>query len=223
MIPVETNGLIKASEEAAETTEDTNAAADAAVFPTFPAMGTVDTDPVQEGNQYRERCKDLLGNNICSIFTFTVTNPSESASQQIYGYLTVSKNEFANLKYAVYKGTPDQITTWTVNGDDPEADDNGNFQLDLGDVVQHVQAVPTNPVSTAGEANDIPGMTVTLPPEGEVTYTVLLWIEETGQDQTETDSKIDDGGTTRGRAFEGGILVNTSGGGSGVTGTLRLA
>jgi len=223
MIPVETNGKVKATEDADETTDDTDAGLDAAAFPTV--VKAVANDPeTQDVDESKELCKDLLNNNICSVYTFTVTNPSESASQQIYGYLTVKKNEFANLKYAVYKGEPTDITSWTVNGTDPTADTfTGNFDISTGGVVQHVQAVPTSPISAASTDNDIPGMTVTLAPEESVTYTILFWIEETGQDQTDTDSKITDGAETRGRIFEGGVLVNTSGGGSGVTATLRLA
>ena len=61
-------------------------------------VGTAETD-----------CKDDNGNNICSVYQFTITNPSQTASQRIYVSLTPNVNEFINLKYAVFKGADSDI------------------------------------------------------------------------------------------------------------------
>lgn len=232
MIPVEADG----------TTQSTVAGAAAAateyatLFPRFPSAGSEDTDDAG-----RAACTDLLGNRICSIYTFTVSNPS-TASQQIFGFLTVKSNTFSNLKYAVFKGTPTQIGAtddqWkvldstTVAGYVPV---DGNYDIDDGAIVKSMANVPQsatgdNPGDFTATTTDnnryIPAMTVTLAAndnqtggDDEVTYTVLLWIEETGLNQTTDDSSAD--GTTP-KSFEGGIFINT-GGESGVTATLKLA
>lgn len=64
-------------------------------------------------------CRDSNGNNICSVYSFTVTNPA-NVSQTIYPTFKVKTNGFTNLKYAVFKGTPTQVANstkgWDVNG-----------------------------------------------------------------------------------------------------------
>jgi len=227
MIPVEADGTTTKT----GTADIALATSYSAAFPKFPGP-EADMDPNTEGNQAREACQDLLGNNICSIYTFTVSNPS-TAAQKIYGFLTVESNTFTNLKYAVFKGTPSQVTSatatmWNVLGTPAAADANGNFTtIANGELVKRMTAVPTTTIATGDISNDqsfIPAMTVTLDADGgandSVTYTVLLWIEETGSDQTSSDS-FAEAGTPK--SFRGGILVNTSGGGDGVTATLILS
>ena len=65
-------------------------------------------------------CRDSNGNNICSVYSFTVTN-SANVAQTIYPSFKVKTNGFINLKYAVFKGTPAQVDAnitkgWDVNG-----------------------------------------------------------------------------------------------------------
>lgn len=64
-------------------------------------------------------CRDANGNNICSVYSFTVTNPA-NVSQTIYPTFKVKSNGFGNLKYAVFKGNPAQVDAstkqWDVNG-----------------------------------------------------------------------------------------------------------
>jgi len=246
MIPVEADGETAKSEDESLTEQERTAAATAAtkystIFPRFPSAGTTAT-----GDASRLACNDLLGNRICSIYTFTVSNPS-TATQKIYGFLTVQDNTFTNLKYAVFKGTPTDVAGtltgnvtngvvasgkgWNVLGTVVAPDSNGNYTtIANGGLVKRMTSVPTSAVTTANTSDElsyIPGMTVTLTPDNnadggtdEVTYTVLLWIEETGDDQTTGDSYENAGETKK---FNGGILVNTSGGGDGVTATLELA
>lgn len=238
MIPVETDGTTAKTDEDSVNLATTYKG----LFPKFPSAGSANG-----GDEGREACEDLLGNRICSIYTFTITNPS-TASQKIYGFLTVESNTFSNLKYAVFKGTPGDVaatmtaftagapaadTGWDVNGKDgdkliDDPDNDGNYTtISNGEIVKATTDVPKTAVTTASTADPlsyIPGMTVTLGPTGSgtasVTYTVLLWIEETGADQTSGDS-FEDAGVPK--AFAGGILVNTSGGGDGVTASLQLA
>lgn len=247
MIPVEADGE---TESTVQSIKDSTPVY-ATLFPRFPSDGVE-----ANGDKDRDACEDMLGNRICSIYTFTVSNPS-TASQQIYGFLTVKENGFSNLKYAVFKGTPEQVTAtltghvtastgvveagygWNVLGANPVAnvgtttDSLGNWTLSNGALVKRMTSVPTTPTTTQGDFDDearyIEAMTVTLGAEGtatdSVTYTVLLWIEETGKNQTTSDSagghdSYDENGEPIG--FEGGIFINT-GGSSGVTATLSLS
>ena len=182
-------------------------------------------------------CKDDNGNNICSVYQFTISNPSTTASQRIYVTLTPTTNEFANLHYAVFKGNDTQIKaaqaqydvdgTAAVLDTSVPANVNSNIIGANGDLVIR---------DTAFGANSTTAITLTpleqvLAPSGDVTYTIVLWIHEisndanpaNGGDQTAVDSIITDSQTneTRGRQFAATINVTTAGGGSGVTGVLN--
>ena len=55
-------------------------------------------------------CKDINGNFICSVYEFTIENPSDSpAAQRVYGSIKPSVNTFSNFKIAVFKGTIAQV------------------------------------------------------------------------------------------------------------------
>ena len=50
-----------------------------------------------------DKCKDLNGNNICSVYQFTVENPStNTVAQRIYGNITPKTNTFTNIKINPY-------------------------------------------------------------------------------------------------------------------------
>jgi len=89
------------------------------VFSTGKYTDTLATDYRYAGaGQYD--CRDANGNNICSVYSFTVTNPA-NVSQTIYPTFKVKSNGFGNLKYVVFKGTPAQVDAstkqWDVNGE----------------------------------------------------------------------------------------------------------
>lgn len=67
-------------------------------------------------------CRDANGNFICSVYQFTVTNPTGNPSQTVYPTFKVTNlgAKLASLKYAVFKGTAAQVAAsskgWDVNG-----------------------------------------------------------------------------------------------------------
>ena len=62
-----------------------------------------------------DKCKDINGNNICSVYQFTISNPvGNAASQRVYGSVVPSTNTFENLKFAVFKGTVAQVNANTT-------------------------------------------------------------------------------------------------------------
>ena len=88
------------------------------VFATGKYSDTVQTDYRYAGAGTND-CRDANGNSICSVYSFTVTNPA-NVSQTIYPTFTVKSNGFQNLKYAVFNGTPAQVDAstkqWDING-----------------------------------------------------------------------------------------------------------
>ncbi len=175
-------------------------------------------------------CKDDNSNNICSVYQFTISNPSTTASQRIYVTLTPNVNEFSNLHYAVFKGNDTQIKATTAKYDVAGtavttyyADNNGtaaSSQTDQANATPHIIGKNGDLVisNTAFGANSTTVVTLSpleqvLAPNSSVTYTIVLWIHETTNDQTSVDS---------GKNFAATINVTTAGGGSGVTGVLAV-
>lgn len=177
-------------------------------------------------------CKDDNGNNICSVYQFTISNPSPTAAQRIYVTLTPSVNEFSNLHYAVFKGDDNAI-----KGKTAKYDVDGTAVTTGSDTASHVVGTNGDLVISDTPFGENSTTTQTLAPleqvlaaGGDVTYTIVLWIHEisadaspaNGGDQTAVDSVISDGGTQRGRRFAATINVTTAGGGKGVTGVLAV-
>ena len=158
---------------------------------------------------YKLLGKDLDGNAICSLYEFTVYNPSESVAQTVYGSiaLTAKSDELVNMSYALFKGSIE--------------DNTGNF-----DVVGSNTAISTisddggliiagKKFDTAvGVKDDWADYTqVTLAPKGEQTFTVLVWLEEAGPDN------VPEAG---GKTLTAEVTFDT-GTGSGITGRLDVA
>ena len=57
-----------------------------------------------------DKCKDINGNNICSVYQFTISNPAgNAASQRVYGTIVPATNTFENFQFAIFKGTVGQV------------------------------------------------------------------------------------------------------------------
>ena len=160
-----------------------------------------------------ESCKDVNDNNICSVYQFTVTNPSTTTAQRIYATLTPTTNTFTNLHYALFKGTATQILATSHD-----------FDVD-GTAVTATSNITKNTIGANGDLvirdtqlvlNSRTPITLSpleqvLDPTESVTYTMVLWIHETGANQTSLDS---------GKSFAAGLNFTTSSGSTGVTGVL---
>ena len=135
-----------------------------------------------------DSCKDDNKNNICSTYQFTVTNPNEQA-QQVYFYLEPANNTFTNLHYAIFKGTP---TTYNVKGE--QVADHG--AASNGAIVVKDTQLTLNSTTRIHLEN----LSQVLDPNEAVTYTIVLWVQETGGDQTTADA---------GKSFTGGVRIST--------------
>ena len=168
-------------------------------------------------------CKDSNNNSICSVYSFKIQNPSETVAQTVYGSITVHENGFSNLHYAVFVGSDAQISA---------SDKKYNVLGTAGDAQDYIgglgktEAEFTNGglIVTGGKVPEIGQRTewgkrsaVLLYPDNptetrmnEVIYTIVLWLEETGEEQKE-----------QGKKFNASITFDT-GTGTGTTGTLGL-
>lgn len=176
-------------------------------------------------------CQDDNGNNICSVYQFTLTNPAtNTAAQTVYPTITATTNEFTNLHYVIFKGPATAIPTNANFGTTGTGSPVSSAPLSpTGTVVNDGTLVIKNEFAPATGVNHIAtgtanatnvlkleNMIQTLPIGGSITYTVVMWIHETGEDQTAVDSVI----SGRARIFEAGITFTTAGGSGGVTGKL---
>ena len=218
-----------------------------------------------------DKCKDINDNYICSVYEFTVSNPA-TTSQRIYGTVVPATNTFENFKFAVFKGTVDEVNAstkehtitktvvaddtkpinhntqirlteakvkkedaaigeevtwserilWDVDGTAVTAFttdyDHTDFTNDASDASRkHVIGDPGDLVHSATSiaknsttAITIPAWEQVLDPNEEMTYTIVMWIPETGSAQN----------ADQGMSFAAGINFTTEGNGTGVTGVL---
>ena len=125
------------------------------------------------------KCVDLNGNDICSVYQFKITNTAKVA-QTIGVNLVPVSNTFVHLNYAIYAGSdftaaPLKTAQLTKDSKTPIELVNSKILYGVGDT------------ATGHEVKD-------------VTYTLVLWIEETEGDQTSDDAA---------KAFAGGINIGS--------------
>ena len=122
--------------------------------------------------------------NLCSIYQFTVSNTA-SIAQTIYASLTANTNTFTNLKYCIFEGEAGTSDTEKVACRDmPTA---GNTDSNI-----FSQLIPAT--------------------SGTHTYTLVMYINETTEDQTTADS---------GKAFTGTISITSADGSNNMTGAIN--
>ena len=120
--------------------------------------------------------------DLCSTYTFTLGNKA-SVSQLIYVNLTTTANSFENLYYCIFEGEGTSKAARTCKAVPATTEQAFTVTLDPGTTEQ-----PTTK-----------------------SYTLVLYINETTQDQTTADS---------GKAYTGTITATTSGGENKVTGAI---
>ncbi len=154
-------------------------------------------------------CLDDVGNQICSIYEFTITNTA-SVAQTIYVSFVPSENTFDNMYFAAFNTTiasADYVVATGSNGS------GSNFvltpQTTSGNSTLGHQATKLTKNSTS--PIDMPGLSTTLNAGTSITYTVLVWLQETKNEQN----------TEQGGRFKAGINVTTGGNSTGVTGVME--
>lgn len=158
-------------------------------------------------------CIDDNLNEICSLYTFTITNPMTEMDLPLYITLNQSVNSFENLYYKVLDSELNEVIPATRLRDDRyQIDGKDNFLKDEDgkwipkdnfDELKISPAVLTNINNTLEKTTDEEN-------PSSVTYTLVIWIMEIGDNQTTEDG---------GKVFAGTLQVSSSGAdGKGITG-----
>ena len=178
-------------------------------------------------------CIDDNGNEVCGVYDFFVGNPSGTTAQKIYANITVVTNTFTNLYFTILDETGTAVipatsfkfdsddtnktageTKTNANGTVTYTEKEGKAVLELNALTQTLLASPTE--VAADNKND--ASKYTLKESGTDKnfrkYKVIIWIRESGADQTTADA---------GQAFSAGINITREGSGTGVTGVIAAA
>jgi len=206
---------------------------DAALW-TSSGDGTIGTW-VGINTQGGHNCVDAKGNSICSVYEFTITNPT-AANQTIYPTFTSGTNEFVKLQYAVFKGNADDVALSSGNLTTATASAvSSDYSSASGTVVADGTLIvgPTDAPGDSGQntthTTQLNNMRITLGPDGSanasITYTIVIWLQESQANQSDTSvtqGTTGTGGNTNeaGKHFTGTISFTTSSGVGGVTGQL---
>ncbi len=163
-------------------------------------------------------CIDDNLREICSIYTFTVTNETE-LDIPLYFTLEPKYNTFENIYFKIIDPNNNVVMPATRIIDDRyELDESGNYLKDeAGKLIKkpNYNELKASPIVLTGINNQT--LKATTDPENpsEITYSIVMWIMETGIDQTEQDG---------GKIFASTLKVEASGGdGRGITGTISAA
>lgn len=148
-------------------------------------------------------CIDDNLNEICSIYTFTIQNPMTDMELPLYVTLNPAINTFTNLYFKVLDKDKNVVIDATHLIDDRP------YKLDGSGQKVYEEGSKMSPVVLSN-------INITLPKAidentpSEATYSIVLWIMETGKNQNLEDSN---------KGFSGGITVQTSSAdGKGITG-----
>lgn len=179
--------------------------------------GSPTTECLVKKKQANSTCIDDSGSAVCSTYSYTVINDNVNP-QTLTMYLGTTYNEFKNLWFAVYTDVTStdtsgvQTTTRTRITEPkqiPTKQQDSSIQQD--EIKMEVRTDIEESQKSTFESLIHPTLTQESPRK---TYTVVLWIEESGDDQTAIDGD--------GKTFKGYIRA-TSGDGKGVTGVIGAA
>lgn len=186
------------------------------LIPSTKEIAHYSTTEAYHGNDVNKICIDDNGNEICSYYTFNVGNPSFTTKQDLYGTLTPATNEMTNLMFLIMDETGAVVVQPT--------EINGTEAIALPELTQKLETTDENEATTLGAAFDdekpstypkrctYDGTSCTA--TNVRTYTLVLWINETGTNQTDDDS---------GKIFAGGITFTSANDSNGVTGVISTA
>ncbi len=145
------------------------------------AKDTTDQFADALGSTKGASCKDSNGNTVCPVYSVYVKNKSTTSAIQVRGTLNLA-SEATNMKWQLLKDT-----TSTSRAEFATVVNKGV----TGDV--------TVGGNTGGTATDKTAASQTLAANGEATYYVLVWLEETGEEQQTDDA---------GQSFTGTVTFN---------------
>lgn len=150
-------------------------------------------------------CIDDNLNEICSIYTFTIQNPNTEYELPASVTIIPSVNTFKNLYFKVLDQEQNVVVqkTHLIDDRDYTLDGDGNKKYADGAKMKNIPLdglEATLPRATKENGTIIPS---------EATFSIVIWIDEIGRDQSDEDSL---------QLFAGGIRVESKDGkGQGIT------
>lgn len=141
-------------------------------------------------------CIDDNLNQICSIYTFTILNPMTEMDLPVYVTIKPTINTFENLCFKVLDEDKNIIMGKTPIKKEGQTDQT----IPVG-----LSNIKTLPKATTVDGEVIPS---------RATYSIIMWIDETNKNQTESDG---------GKLFAGAINIMSSyDDGGGITGVFAV-
>ena len=167
----------------------------------------------------QKKCKDDLGNNICTVYKVVVSNQSKTSTIRVQGKLNLdskTENMYWTLVNATTTTTPGEgeTTVELLNTATAKADFAKVKQGKDGFITYSAETDETTGINKA----DSVSLTGTDGDNSSATYYVLVWLEEIGTEQQDEDASKTDSIKT----YTGNITfdaVDAQGNKSGVTAT----
>lgn len=153
-------------------------------------------------------CIDDNLNEICSIYTFTLSNSMTDSDLPLYITLDTTMNNFENLYFKILDSNLDEVMSKTHLVDDRHytLDENNQKVYDANATISPVVLSDINTTLPRAVDSEHPS---------SVTYSIVIWIDETFENQTEADS---------GKIFTATLNASVSGSSSGrITGIILAA
>lgn len=128
-------------------------------------------------------CHDKRGNEICSVFTVSLANPSAS-SQKIFTTFVPTDNGFTNLYMAIFKGTIASVDATTAGWKVDAASEKPIATAQDGELL-----FAKTKVAATGTMDLSNKLDLVLAGNGSTTFTILVWIDETDAQQDADQGK----------------------------------
>lgn len=202
------------------------------------AMEQLSAKEVEEYNKEHEdepydkklQCIDDNGNEVCGTYTFTIGNPSFTTAQDLYGSIKVAKTEMTDLYFSIYDENevrvvePTAFSTASEEGviDLPQlnqkllassSDAGKTPEKDATDDFDSTDPTTYTKVNGTCTRTKTGGGTEEYACSNRRTYKMIIWIKETGTNQT----------AQSGKTFTAGVTFTTASDKSGVTGVIAAA
>ena len=153
-------------------------------------------------------CVDDNQNEICSVYTFTLINELTDMDMPLYITLEPTVNTFENLYFKVLDANLNEVIGKTHIVDDRP------YDLDDEENKIYVQGSTISPI-VLSDINTTLSRAIDSEHPSTVTYSIVMWVDETHENQNESDS---------GKLFAAMLKAIVSGAnGRGITGVITSA
>lgn len=175
-------------------------------------------DGLETGKAKNFQCMDDNGNEVCGVYEFTIGNPSFTTVQTVYGSIKVVTPDMKDVWFRIYDEEGTQVVAPT------SFDSAVNSVIELPTLTQRLLPSSLDTGKTKDDGFDLEKpSTYTIVEEtnngkkeyNKRTYTLVLWIEETQTNQTETSGS--------GKVFAASVNFTSASGTSGVSGVIAGA